>query len=181
MFKPSTRMQTKVRVLGVDPGYDRLGLSIIERSNGKDALIYSTCFQTPKTLVHAERLYKVGQEVARVIAEFIPSILAIETLFFSKNQKTALLVAEARGVILAIAAGAGLSIQEFSPAAVKIAVTGYGRAEKSQLISMVPRIVSMPARADNAISKRHDDEFDAIAVGLACTAHLRVTSPLKRM
>jgi crossover junction endodeoxyribonuclease RuvC len=165
-----TSAAASVRVLGIDPGYDRLGLAVIEKTNGKDTLLFSACFETPKTNAHAKRLQGVGDELSRVIREFHPTNAALETLFFSKNQKTALKVAEARGVILATLAHHNLTIHELSPADVKIGVTGYGRADKQQVIAMIPRIISLPQ------CKRHDDEYDAIAIALTCLAMCANTS-----
>ena len=155
----SSQMQN--RVLAIDPGYERIGISILEKKDGeKEKLLYSSCFTTEKTLPHSERLALVGTELDRVIDKFKPEALAVETLFFSKNTKTALKVAEARGVILYTAARKGLEIKEFSPADIKIAVTGYGKSDKSQIIAMVPRLIEIKNKV------RFDDEFDAIAAGI---------------
>ena len=88
-------------------------------------------------------------------------MLAIETLFFSTNKKTALGVAEARGAILAAAGVAGIPVREFSPGTVKLAVTGHGSADKAAIARMIPHLISLPPK------KRLDDEFDAIAVAIA--------------
>src|SRR5579872_861118 len=113
-----------MKVLAIDPGYERLGIAIIEKlPRGKEILIYSNCLLTSKKSPHPERLLRIAEELARLIEEFEPDALSIEGLFFSKNQKTALQVAEARGVILSKGAEAGLIIKEFSPMEVKISVT----------------------------------------------------------
>lgn len=91
-------------------------------------------------------------------------MVAIEEVFFSKNQKTALSVAEARGAIKYVAAAGGYPVLEFNPSAVKIALTGEGRAEKSQVTAMVRRIL----RLDD--TRRLDDEYDAIALGITALA-----------
>lgn len=151
-----------MRILAVDPGYERLGIAVIEKTpdSRKERLVYSDCFKTPSSLPHHERLRMVGGEIERVAAEFSPQALAIETLFFSTNRKTAMNVSEARGVILYAAAKCGLAIHEYSPADIKIAVSGYGRSGKQELMKMVPLLIVI----DKAI--RHDDEYDAIAAGL---------------
>lgn len=155
-----------MKILAIDPGYERLGVAVIEKPlRQKETLLYSACIQTAKTLPHAERLLKIADEVQRVIAKFKPEAAAVEKLFLSVNQKTAMPVAEARGAILTEAARAGLPVHEYTPLQIKIAVTGYGRSDKKQVAHMVKKLITLPRK------KRLDDEYDAIAVGithLAC-------------
>ncbi|MES2436429.1 MAG: crossover junction endodeoxyribonuclease RuvC [Patescibacteria group bacterium] len=163
-----------MRIIAIDPGYERLGIAILDKEpRGKEMLVYSNCFFTPKTKAHHERLAMVAEEIARIINEFNPEALAIETLFFSKNTTTALLVAEARGVILAECSRKGLKVYEYNPSAIKIAVTGHGKSDKTQVTAMVERLV--------AISKpiKYDDEYDAIAVGITLFATERFGYPQK--
>lgn len=157
-----------MRILAIDPGYERLGIAVLEKlPRQKESLLYSACVQTARALPHAGRLLKIAGAVQKAIAEFRPEAAAVETLFLSVNQKTAMPVAEARGVILAEAARAGLSVYEYSPLQIKIAVTGYGRSDKKQITEMVKRLIALPPK------KRLDDEVDAIAVGLT---HLASTN-----
>lgn len=154
-----------MRILAIDPGYERLGIAILEKNpRNKEVLLYSDCFKTSAKLFHAERLSLIGGEVSRVIAEFKPEALSIETLFFSTNTKTAISVAEARGTILYEAARHGLKIYEYGPGEIKVAVTGYGKSDKEQMTAMVPRLIKIDKEIE------HDDEYDAIAVGLTCFA-----------
>lgn len=154
-----------MRVLAVDPGYERLGIAVLEKNNGgKETLLYSTCFKTQKTLPHYKRLHAILKEMRKTIEDYTPQRLSIETLLFNSNQKTALKVAEARGVILACAAEAHLSIYEYTPLQIKVAVTGYGRSDKEQVIVMIKKLITVPER------KAQDDEYDAIACGLTCLA-----------
>ena len=104
---------------------------------------------------------------AATLKKFKPESIALETLFFSTNVKTAIKVSEARGVILLAAAQAGVKVFEYSPQAVKIAVTGSGNAPKEAVARMVERLVKL------GVKKRFDDEYDAIALGLAHTATIR--------
>ncbi len=143
-------------VIAVDPGYDRVGIAVMEASE----LIHSECFTPPKGSF-PERLGAVFQRVSDVIKKYAPGALAIETLFFTKNQKTAIHVAEARGVITLAGVEAGIPIFEYSPQEVKIAVTGSGNANKKGVIRMVDMLVPM------ATKMRHDDEYDAIALAIA--------------
>jgi crossover junction endodeoxyribonuclease RuvC len=109
----------------------------------------------------------IGQEIEMLIKKYKPEAMAIETLFFQNNQKTAMHVSEARGVMLYVAAVAGLSVKEFSPMEIKIAVTGYGKSEKGQVTEMVKKLI--------IINKdiKYDDEYDAIAAGLTYFASVR--------
>lgn len=154
------------RVLGIDPGYDRLGLAVIEGDPSRPTYIWSDCM-TPAKGSAEQRLAAVYEAVTRAIEEHSPAALAIETLFFSVNKKSALPVAEARGAILAAAGAAGLAVLEFSPGQVKIAVTGYGAADKGAVGRMVPRLLTLPAK------RRLDDELDAIAVAIAALPQMR--------
>ncbi len=164
-----------MRIIAIDPGYERLGIAVMEKiPKGKETLIYSDCFFTPKTKAHHERLAMVAEEIARIIIEYKPEALAIEKLFFSKNQKTALLVAEARGVILAECSRNDLKVFEYSPAEIKIAVTGHGASDKNQIIAMIPRLISLSNKPI-----KYDDEYDAIACGVTYFAHEKPGYPQK--
>jgi crossover junction endodeoxyribonuclease RuvC len=158
-----------MRILGIDPGFDRLGVAIIEKSktDKKERVIFSECFKTSTKLEFPERLKLIGERVKQIIKEHEPEILAIETLFLTTNHKTVMHVAEARGVVIYEAQNAGLKIFEASPPQIKIAVTGYGRSDKTQINKMVKILVDI----DN--SKKSDDELDAIAIALTGFAHQR--------
>jgi len=158
------------RVIAFDPGYERLGIAVLERGAGRDTLLYSGCFRTDKKLSFPERLRRVGAEAERIVREFKPDAAATETLFFEKNAKTAMRVAEVRGTLTYIAASRGLLINEYTPLQVKIAVTGYGGSDKRAVAALVSRLIEIPRR-DRV--KKLDDEIDAIAVGLACLASTR--------
>ena len=149
-----------MKVIAIDPGYERMGVALIEKINGKESLVYSECFKTSPKIAHEERLKLIGQEIENLIEKYKPEAMAIETLFFKNNQKTAMHVSEARGVMLYVASVFGLSLKEFSPMAIKIAVTGYGNSDKEQVTLMVKKLIKI----NHDI--KYDDEYDAIAVGL---------------
>jgi crossover junction endodeoxyribonuclease RuvC len=149
------------RVLAIDPGIERLGIAVLERGKS-DTLLYSECFKTNVKDAQALRLLAIGEKIRETIKKWRPQSLAIETLFFNKNVTSGMRVAEARGVVLYEASRAGLSVYEYSPQAVKIAVTGYGSATKNQIASMTQRLVKIPETK----KKRIDDELDAIALGI---------------
>ncbi|MGE5540847.1 MAG: crossover junction endodeoxyribonuclease RuvC [Bacillota bacterium] len=148
------------RILGIDPGFDRLGLAVIEGDPSKPVHLWSECVTPPKGGAQ-ERLAVVYRAVIDAIETHHPTTLALETLYFSTNKKTAIAVAEARGVVLAAAGAHGLFVREFSPGQVKLAVTGHGAADKSAIARMVPRLINLPPK------KRLDDEMDAIAIAIA--------------
>lgn len=148
--------KSKPVVIAVDPGYDRVGVAVMEGG----ALVHSECF-IPEKGIMAVRLRAVFRRVSEIIKKYAPDALAIETLFFSKNQKTAIHVAEARGVITLAGAEANIPVFEYSPQEIKIAVSGSGNANKKAVARMVDMLVPMPGK------KRHDDEYDAIALAIA--------------
>ncbi|MFA6077146.1 MAG: crossover junction endodeoxyribonuclease RuvC [Candidatus Paceibacterota bacterium] len=167
-----------MRILGIDPGFERLGVAILEKTKqgnkpfdsafGRERVIFSECFKTSAKLEFPERLRLIGEEVRRIIKEYKPEILAIETLFLNTNQKTVMRVAEARGVVVYEGALAGLRIFEASPPQIKMATTGYGKADKEQVIKMVKILVDIEE------NKKSDDELDAIAIALTAFAHQKV-------
>ena len=153
--------KTPRRVLGIDPGFDRLGLAVLEGDPSKPTYVWSACIQIPKGTA-SERLSVVYNTIAEVVALYTPSSCGVEGLFFSTNKKTALSVAEARGAVLSALGNARMPVIEILPSQVKLAVTGYGKSDKKAVSDMVCRLITLPP------SKRLDDEFDAIAVALAC-------------
>jgi crossover junction endodeoxyribonuclease RuvC len=157
-----------VIILAIDPGYERLGIAVLEKKAGqRENLIHSECFKTSAKIPHHERLTIIGKKIKEIIEKYKPILLATEKLFFSKNQKTALLVAESRGVILFSANYQNLDVFEYTPADIKIAITGYGKSEKQQIISMVKKLIKIEKKTNS------DDEFDAIAIGLTHFARHR--------
>lgn len=150
-----------MRVLAIDPGFDRMGLAVLEGDPSRPTHIWSDCISPPKGDVEM-RLSVIRDAVRDTINTYAPDTVAIETLFWSTNNKrSALGVAEARGAALSAAGEAAIPVSEHSPQQVKLAVTGYGNADKKAVASMVPRLISLPPK------KRLDDELDAIALGIA--------------
>lgn len=150
-----------MKIIAIDPGYERVGIAVLEKVSGKETLLFSECFKTSAKESPEKRLLLIGEEISLLIKKHEPEALAIESLFFKTNAKTALKVSEARGVMLYEAAKNNLKIFEFTPLQIKVAVTGYGKSEKNQVISMVERLIRIPKKL------KHDDEYDAIAVGLS--------------
>jgi crossover junction endodeoxyribonuclease RuvC len=155
-------------ILGIDPGYGRVGIAVIKNERGNQTLIHSECLETDSKLPHFERLLLIGNKVAETIKKHKPDQVGVETLLWSKNKKTALQVAEARGVILLEIARQNVVLREFNPNQIKLAVTGYGKSDKEQVINMVEKLVKLKPLTKG--QKRHDDEYDAIAIALTCAA-----------
>jgi crossover junction endodeoxyribonuclease RuvC len=154
-----------MKILAIDPGFERVGIAILEKTEQtKEVLLYSECFKTSSKLTHPERLRLIGEKISEIIKKNKPAVLSIEKLFFNTNTTTALGVAEARGVILYEASLAKLEIFEYTPLSVKVAVTGYGRSEKKQIMLMIPRLIDVSKKISS------DDEFDAIALGITFCA-----------
>jgi len=166
--------KNKMKVLAIDPGFERVGIAIIEKTNApKHLLVYSCCFKTSAKIPFPERLRNIGNEVEKVIKKYKPEFLAIEKLYFTTNQKTAMGVSEARGTIIYVASKNGLSIYEYTPPQIKVAVTGYGKASKQMLMSMVPKLIDIKKDINS------DDELDAIAIGLTCLACEKLSTALR--
>ncbi len=151
-------------ILGIDPGFARMGCAVLEN----DKIIYSTCLISDKNLPQEKRLLYLGKKVEEIIKKYNPDVLAIEKIFFGKNQKTALQISEVRGMIFYLAALKKIPVKEFTPLQVKMGLTGYGRAEKQQVQKMVQVILKIKE------GPRQDDEVDAIAIALTCSSCLRV-------
>ena len=160
-----------MRVLAIDPGYDRMGLAVIEKKSNKEILVYSSCLITDRQKDFGNRLLLVGKEVAETIKKFQPEAMAIESLFMEKNQKTGMRVSEARGVILYEAAKNRVPVMEFTPLQVKSAVTGDGRSDKTRIARMLPLLITLPKK------KMLDDEMDAVALGLTFFAYGGLSKP----
>lgn len=154
-----------MRVIGIDPGYDRMGVAVVEYKNGKEQLVYSTCLETDRSLNLNQRLYELGNDFLAILKKFKPDTAAIETLFFNQNQKTAIGVAASRGVITYLAQQEGCQVYEFGPQEIKVAITGYGKSDKAAVLSMLEQLIKPLPK--NAL----DDEYDAIAVSITCLAH----------
>ncbi len=159
----------KITILGIDPGFDRMGICILEKTGNREALLYSACILTDKNSPFESRLGELGKELQAVLKKYAPSELAMEKLFFAKNQTTAIQVAEARGVVLYLAGLSGLAVHEYSPPEVKLAIAGHGKATKEDISYMIPKILGKPLE-----KKLLDDELDAIAIALTHSAHRKI-------
>lgn len=149
-----------MRILGIDPGIARTGWGIIEKNSSKLIAVKFGCFETKSTEPTPTRLKNIFSFLTQLFDEYHPDAFAIEELFFNTNAKTALIVGQARGVVILAAAMKDVPVSIYTPLQVKIAITGYGRAEKSQIGQMVKvllKLTSIPTP---------DDTADALAIAL---------------
>ena len=151
-------------VLGIDPGTAATGYGVVERDGSRLRMLDYGCFQTLPAQTLPERLMAIHEAVVDLIETHRPASVGVERLFFNRNVQTAFAVGQARGAVLLAAAQHGLPVLEYGPHEVKIAVTGYGRAEKAQVQRMVQAVLGM------AELPRPDDAADALAVAI-CLAH----------
>lgn len=149
-----------MKVLGIDPGYDRLGIAVLEGNRDRHTVLHSECFETSRDDDFQNRLHQALVHVRDIITTFAPDEVALETLFFSKNQKTAMHVAEMRGGLLFVAKDSGCTVSEYAPQQIKSAISGSGRGTKDAVASMLHRLLELPEK------KILDDEYDAIAIAL---------------
>ena len=141
-------------------------MAVLEKVGSKETLLFSTCLETSPKLQFAERMQAVTKECARVITDYSPDCVAMERLFFSGNQKTAMQVAEVRGALINTASMHNLKVSEYTPAQIKSAAGGWGGADKKQVVQMLHMLLKINKEI------KYDDEYDAIAVGIT---HLAIT------
>ena len=161
-----------MRLLGIDPGFERMGCAVLEKDGASEKLIYSVCLTSSKNLPQEKRLYSIGQELEKIIKKYKPDLLVIEKLFFTKNQKTALGVSEARGMVLYISSCKKVPVMQLTPLEIKMALTGYGKAEKRQVQKMVGTILGLKT------IPKSDDEVDAIACAIAGSSRISTDKKL---
>ena len=151
-------------ILGIDPGFGRMGYAVLSAAGNDLHLIACDAIMTPVALSYPRRLQRIYEQLGEIIAQYQPAEAAIEALFFGKNVTTAIGVAQARGVAILTLAQRELSIAEYTPSAVKLAVTGYGAAHKEQVGYMVGQWLHLSAIPEP------DDAADAAAIAI-CHAH----------
>lgn len=149
-----------MKILGIDPGYAIVGFGVVNFENSKYRPLEYGAVTTKAGIDFNRRLAVVYDGISTILAKHNPDAVAIEKLFFHTNQKTAIGVAEARGVILLAAVKAGVAIFEYTPLQVKTAVTGYGRAQKQQVMEMTRRLLCLQEMP------KLDDTADALAMAI---------------
>ncbi len=159
-------------IIGVDPGSVIVGYSILRKNKDRSLeVIDFGCIITDKILTTGEKLEKIHKEIAKLIEKHKPEVLSIERLFFFKNLKTVMPVSQTKGVILLAAAQKKIPVFEFTPLQMKMAIAGYGRAEKKQVQEMIKKTVDISSFDLKKNNRKKDDAFDAI--GMAICASLK--------
>lgn len=157
-----------MRVIGIDPGTGLLGFGVIETSkSGKAELVDGGVIRTPVKEDDAVRLQTIFEELSDIIAQTKPSEMAVEKLYFAQNVTTAMTVAQARGVAMLAGKLAGLEIAEYTPLQIKMALTGYGRADKKQMQEMVRVVLGLKE------TPKPDDCADALATAICHSMNVR--------
>jgi crossover junction endodeoxyribonuclease RuvC len=167
MGNPATRKRSPPPervILGLDPGVAIVGYAVIREAGGALALLACDVIRTPPRIPLEDRLLSIYEQTCQLLAAHQPGEVAIEDLFFGKNRTTAMAVAHSRGVLMLAARQYGLAVAAYTPSQVKLAVTGYGSAEKGQVGRMVRELLNLSR------IPRPDDAADAAAVAI-CHAH----------
>ena len=149
-----------MRILGIDPGIGRTGWGIVDVEKGALTVVKYGCIETPKEHGMGERLEALYGELTKLITEYHPDALGVEELFFNTNVSTALIVGQARGIVLLAAQQQKVTIASYTPLQVKMAVSGYGRADKKQVGQMMKTILKLPS------IPKPDDTSDALAIAV---------------
>ncbi len=154
-------------IIGIDPGYDRLGIAVIEKQNPKEILLFSDCIQTSSKLPFSERLTIIGNSLKDLVIKYEPGLVAMEKVFVTNNQKTAMMVGEVRGALMYVLGCHNIPLVEYTPSEIKLTITGSGTADKTQVMTMVKHLITIEKTI------KLDDEFDAIAIALTAAAKER--------
>jgi crossover junction endodeoxyribonuclease RuvC len=161
-----------MRVLGIDCGSEFTGFGVVEQSSGgKLRYLAAGAICSSKKSVMSEKLSHIYKSLGGLMVTHHPDVVAIEEVFYSVNAKSALKLGQVRGVAMLAAATAGLPIAEYAPLAIKSAVVGYGRAEKSQVQQMVMKLLELETLPET------EDEADALAIAIC---HLHTSATLSR-
>lgn len=159
-----------MRILGIDPGTATVGWGVIEVTGGQAVSVAYGHISTSKDLPLEKRLAEIADDIEAIVTKFHPEEAGVEELFFFNNQKTAISVAQARGVILLTLERLCVSISGYTPLEVKQALTNYGRADKTQVQLMVKSVLKLPA------IPKPDDTADALAIALCHMSRRKVES-----
>ena len=147
-------------ILGIDPGVATIGFGVIRAERGKNTLLRYGVITTPPGIPLSSRLLQIDRDMEELIGQLKPDVISVEELFFNTNITTGIAVAHGRGVLLCAAERCGIPLFEYTPGQVKMAVTGYGKAEKRQVMDMTKRLLKL------AKTPRPDDAADALALAL---------------
>ena len=147
-------------ILGIDPGVATIGFGLIRAERGRNTLMQYGVITTPAGIPLSRRLLQISEDMDQLLNRFKPDEIAVEELFFNKNVKTAVDVAQGRGVILLAARKCGIDLYEYTPLQVKQSLVGYGRAEKTQIMYMTKLMLGLSE------TPKPDDTADALAIAI---------------
>ena len=159
--------------LGIDPGTAIMGWGFVEQVGSRLKARSYGAITTDSKMAMQDRLLKIHTELTALVQEYKPDVIGVEQLFFNRNVTTAIPVGQARGIALLVAAQFGIKLIERTPMEVKQAVTGYGKADKEQVIYMVTKLLKLPK------PPKPDDTADALAIAITCSYMLN--SPQYRL
>ncbi|MDQ7784377.1 MAG: crossover junction endodeoxyribonuclease RuvC [Desulfomonilaceae bacterium] len=146
-------------IVGVDPGSTATGYGIIRKNGARATHVASGVIRSSKAASHSKRLWEIHERLEKVVKEHRPSVMVVESLFHANNSQSLMKLSQVRGVILLLGEKHGMDIYEYSPMEIKRGLTGYGRAEKAQMVFMVTRILNLP-------ELKSSDQADALAMAL---------------
>lgn len=149
-----------MRIIGIDPGTAIAGYGIVDYNGNESRLVTSGSIQTSKNLSDDKRLAEISHDLEEILKKYSPDIASVEKIFFFKNQKTVISVAQARGVILSVLAQHSVPVYEYTPMEIKLSVTGYGKSTKNEVADMVKRLIVYD------YFPKLDDTADAIAMAV---------------
>jgi len=159
-------------IMGIDPGIGRVGWGVINDKNLKQSLIETGCLETEAKLPEEKRLQLIHVFISELIRKFKPNVVAVESIFFAANAKTALSVGQARGVILLSIVDENVPLISYTPLQVKLSISGYGKADKNQVQQMVKALLKLPQ------IPTPDDAADALAIALTHAFNYKVNNKL---
>ena len=157
---PTYSFMSSIRILGIDPGFDRTGIGVIDQSGGRLSWVYHSCIQTRAEDPFSLRLQQTRDGIRIALDRFKPEAAVVEQLFFQSNAKTAIKVGMARGVAIITLADANIPVIELTPNQVKHGITGWGAADKKQIQEMVKRLLGLKE------IPKPDDAADALALAI---------------
>ncbi len=166
-----------MRILGIDPGTAATGWGVVQEDKSADnrlKVVDYGVIKTPAKMPNSERLVIIGDQLNKIVKKYSPDLASVEKLYFTKNQKTAMSVGEARGVILLVLEKSNVPICEFTPLEIKNGVCGYGRADKKQVQSMVKVILGMKEKP------KPDDAADGLAAAICGSASIGMNDIIKK-
>src|SRR3989339_1913719 len=157
-------------IIGIDPGSAITGYAVINKGQEKALTVVDFgCIITDKFATTGERLKQIHKEITKLIEKYKPNVMAVESVFFFKNLKTIMPVSQTKGVILLAAEEKKVFVYEFTPLQMKMAIAGYGRAEKKQVQEMIKKTLDLTSFDFKKNNRKKDDAFDALGIAICAS------------